>query len=146
MTESYIKQNNKKLYDFFIEYWGLVKKYWKVESSEEWWNGFINDLSYYIAKYDTSNFCVDLLMELYYRNRNINSDNFDVNNVTLFLKEWWNYVNTYYPDDNSQDEEWWNSFSSDTMKLNKKYERNSYFCGMIDCFARYKAQDVQDQI
>jgi hypothetical protein len=121
------------LYQFFLEYWKFVTKYWKAESNPEWWNCFIADLAYYVTKYEDNDFCVNLLMELYHRNREGGEPPEVENNLVAFYSDWWQYVNRYYAADDSS-QEWWENFLRDTGYMGNKYEESQYFMEVIYTF------------
>lgn len=135
---SYIKENEPKAYQFFIEYWSFVKKYWVIDNTEDWWNCFCADLAYYVSKYENNDFYVSLIMQVYIRNKDELVVTSTVKELTAFLKEWWEYINKYYAD--HSEKEWWANFVEDTKGLLNKYNSNSYYTGLVDAFFEFKAE------
>lgn len=133
---SYIKQNEPETYKFFVEYWGFVKKYWVPENTQEWWNLFTADLAYYVSKYDNNDFFVDIIMQMYVRDKNPANCIGTKEELTGFLSEWWKYINTYYVTNDSK--EWWTKFIDETKQISKKYEGNIFYQGLIDNFISFK--------
>lgn len=140
---SYVKENEPRFYQFFVEYWELIKKYWKVENREEWWDIFISDMTYYTAKYDRDDFCVELLMELYERAKNKSRDKESLASAKTFLNIWWEYVNKYYQ--NNESEEWWIQFSVETDKLLTAYSNNTYYYNLINAFYCFKVHSNEEK-
>jgi len=140
---SYIKENEPHFYHFFIEYWDLIKKYWDVKNSEEWWDIFISDMTYYTAKYDRDDFCVELLMELYERAKNKNRGNESIGEAKKFMQTWLNYINQYYQEQKSED--WWRQFSTETDVLLTTYSYNTYYYNLINAFYRLKVHSNEEK-
>lgn len=133
---SYLKENNLKLYDFYVEYWSFVKKFWNVENNEDWWNCFVDDLRSYVNKYDDNDFYVDTIMALYVRNREKEVSETNIQEVKKFFGEYWQYLNNYHEIKETID--YWDGFTQATKDLSKKYGHDPYFIELIDLFFNKK--------
>ena len=139
--QSYLKKNNPNYYSFFKEYWSFVKKYWRVYPEEEWWNCFLADMNYYIARNDSIDFFVDLLMAFYKKTRDEQNNEFTVNDVFTFLQEWWKFVNEFYV---TRDEKsYWADFFKRAKELSDKYGKSEYYIDVIDAFIKMKTAGQQ---
>ncbi len=47
-------QKGSEMWSMFVEYWGLVQKYWNVEDVDRYWDCLIDDCGKFLHKYPTS--------------------------------------------------------------------------------------------
>lgn len=135
MEESVIKRKYGEVYKFFVFYWDFIKKHWNKDKTSDYYAEMEAEIVEFIRDSRLPTFCEDLLMKTY---QEIGDAKESYDDIRVFYKDWWEYINTHYELGN--DPLSWEQFMQDTSSLSEKYKNSSYCMEIIYVFVNYKAK------